>query len=149
RTFFLDWISEYDGLYAHVGGANTSGPADALGQIIRYGIADINQFNYDYPTFWRDKTRLAQGYPLEHTMYSSTDKLWQLAETKLNWHAIDDKTGKRWDDKFASWYFVDDPKQIASASAATVTIPFWEKTPGDYTVRWTFDAATKLYKREN
>src|SRR5258708_37607972 len=39
RTYFLDFVSEYGNypLYAHVGGANSSGPADALGQIITYG----------------------------------------------------------------------------------------------------------------
>ena len=49
RTYFLDFISEYGDypLYAHVGGANTSGPADALGQISDYGwqlYNDLNQF---------------------------------------------------------------------------------------------------------
>src|SRR3990167_4880086 len=34
RTYFLDWASEYSfPLYAHVGGANTPGQANALGQI--------------------------------------------------------------------------------------------------------------------
>src|SRR5438046_1767758 len=39
RTYFLDWISEYGNnpLYVHVGGANTPGPANALGQLGDYG----------------------------------------------------------------------------------------------------------------
>ena len=62
RTYFLDWISEYGSspLYAHVGGANTSGPADALGQIEQYGwggFNDLNQFSIGFPAFWRDYER--------------------------------------------------------------------------------------------
>ncbi len=43
RTYFLDWISEYGSspLYAHVGGANTPGPANALGQILEYEINEL------------------------------------------------------------------------------------------------------------
>jgi len=54
RTYFLDWASEYNfPLYAHVGGANTPGPANALGQIGDYGWGtnnDLNQFSIGYPT---------------------------------------------------------------------------------------------------
>jgi len=57
RTYYLDWLGEYDALYAHVGGANTPGPADALGQIIRYEVKDLNQFSIGFPVFWRDYQR--------------------------------------------------------------------------------------------
>ncbi len=45
RTYFLDYVSEYADypLYAHVGGANTPGPADALGQIDNYGWGGIQR----------------------------------------------------------------------------------------------------------
>jgi hypothetical protein len=71
RTYFLDWVSEYNSLYAHVGGANTPGPANALGQIIDYKILDLNQFGIGFPTFWRDYQRLGHPVATEHTMYSS------------------------------------------------------------------------------
>src|SRR5436190_5928782 len=50
RTYFVDFVSEYSEypLYAHVGGANAAGPADALGQIAGYGwngYNDLNQFS--------------------------------------------------------------------------------------------------------
>ena len=67
RTYFLDYMSEYGDspLYAHVGGANTPGPADALGQISEYGWGgynDLNQFSIGFPTFWRDYNRLGHDY---------------------------------------------------------------------------------------
>ncbi|KKW04388.1 MAG: hypothetical protein UY37_C0003G0219, partial [Candidatus Beckwithbacteria bacterium GW2011_GWC2_49_11] len=64
RTYFLDWASEYNfPLYVHVGGANTPGPANALGQITTYGWSaanDLNQFSIGFPTFWRDYERLGR-----------------------------------------------------------------------------------------
>lgn len=47
RTYFVDMVSEYgpSPLYAHVGGANTPGPANALGQISDYGWAGVNDLN--------------------------------------------------------------------------------------------------------
>src|SRR5437870_246888 len=72
RTYFLDFISEYADypLYAHVGGANTPGPANALGQIEDYSWAqynDLNQFSIGFPTFRRDETRLGHDAATEHT----------------------------------------------------------------------------------
>ena len=56
RTYFIDFASEYADypLYAHVGGANQPGPADALGQLDTYGWTnynDLNQFSIGFPTF--------------------------------------------------------------------------------------------------
>src|SRR3989338_101365 len=87
RTYFLDWISEYvdSPLYVHVGGANTPGPANALGQIEDYGWGaynDMNQFSIGFPTFWRDYNRLGRPVATEHTMYSTTDKLWKAAKER-------------------------------------------------------------------
>ena len=87
RTYFLDFISEYGDspLYTHVGGANTPGPANALGQIEDYGwqgYNDINQFSVGFPTFWRDYERLGHPVATEHTMYSTTQKLWDVAKSR-------------------------------------------------------------------
>ncbi len=87
RTYFLDYISEYGDhpLYVHVGGANTSGPANALGQIDDYGWSsynDINQFSVGFPTFKRDESRLGHEVATEHTMYSTTSKLWAVGKSR-------------------------------------------------------------------
>src|SRR3990167_5252712 len=101
RTYFLDWVSEYDALYAHVGGANTPGPANALGQIRDYGIMDMDQFGLGFPTYWRGTDKLAP-----HNVHSTTKKLWEAAEERK--FGPEDEDGKRWDDNFVEWKFKDD-----------------------------------------
>jgi hypothetical protein len=144
RTYYLDWLSEYDALYAHVGGANTPGPADALGQIIKYDIKDLNQFSIGFPTFWRDYQRLGHPVATEHTMYSTTQKLWAIGE-KRGWGPADEK-GVKWDAKFVSWKFVDGKPN--SGQTAKIEVPFWE-SQADYKVVWNYDATCNCYKRDN
>src|SRR6202007_517720 len=121
RTYFIDWLSEYDALYAHVGGANTPGPADALGQIIKYKAKDLNQFSIGFPVFWRDYQRLGHPVATEHTMYSTTQKLWETG-AKRGWKATDDD-GVRWDKNFTSWKFKQDQ---AGGNVVKVDVNFWD-----------------------
>ncbi len=145
RTYFLDWLSEYDALYAHVGGANTPGPADALGQIVKYKIKDMNQFSIGFPTFWRDYQRLGHPVATEHTMYSTTQKLWEVG-AKRDWTATD-SAGIRWDKNFVSWKFKDD-SAANPATAGKINVNFWEGY-SDYGVVWNYDQANNSYKRTN
>lgn len=150
RTYYLDWLGEYDALYAHVGGANTPGPADALSQIIRYGVKDLNQFSIGFPVFWRDYQRLGHPVATEHTMYSTTAKLWEVG-AKRGWTATD-SAGLRWDKNFKPWTFKDDERSSsankAGGATSNITVNFWESQPG-YQVQWSYDAATNTYKRKN
>ena len=105
RTYFIDFVSEYGDypLYAHVGGANQPGPADALGQLDTYGWTDyndLNQFSIGFPTFWRDYDRLPK-VATEHTMYSSVDKLLDYAATNRELTNVD-KHGVSWDKEICS-----------------------------------------------
>jgi hypothetical protein len=147
RTYFLDFISEYGDhpLYAHVGGANTSGPADALSQIDDYGWGaynDLNQFSIGFPTFWRDYNRLGHPAATEHTMYSTTEKL--LAVAKQRGLTNVDKDGVAWTDGFVPYTFKDD---APSTSLQTLHLEFW----GDvaYNVDWKYDPKTNQYLRIN
>ena len=86
RTYFIDYLSEYGNypLYAHVGGANQAGPADALSQLDDYGWTaynDLNQFSIGFPVFWRDYDRLGHSVATEHTIYSTIEKLLDYAKT--------------------------------------------------------------------
>lgn len=147
RTYFLDWASEYDPLYAHVGGANTPGPANALGQIEDYGIKSLNQFGIGFPTYWRDYQRLGHPVATEHTMYSSTDKLWAVGE-KRGWGPKDEK-GKAWNANFTPWKFND--KGLTTdkdVSAPKIDASFWQSQT-DYSVTWNYDASCNCYKRLN
>lgn len=141
RTYFLDWLSEYDGPYAHVGGANTPGPADALGQILTYKIKDLNQFGIGFPTFWRDYQRLGHPVATEHTMYSTTKKLWDVAEKK----GYSAASNPNWLSKFVPWLFKDDKP---GRNTKKIVVNFWEGK-GDYTVQWDLDVKCNCYKRKN
>lgn len=145
RTYFLDWLSEYDALYAHVGGANTSGPADALGQIITYNIKDLNQFSIGFPTFWRDYDRLGHPVATEHTMYSTTQKLWAVGAQR-GWTATDSSTNKKWADSFVPWQFKDG--QPGTGATASIHVPFWSNSDG-YQVDWSYDKNCNCYHRKN
>jgi hypothetical protein len=151
RTYFLDWISEYGDrpLYAHVGGANTPGPADALGQIDDYGWDNYNnmdQFSIGFPTFWRDYNRLGHEAATEHTMYSTTDKLLAVAEKRGL--SVKDKDGTPWNEGFAPYKFKDDAPSSARPASQVVHLEFW---PGykAYFVDWVYDPTTNLYMRKN
>ncbi|OGY12650.1 MAG: hypothetical protein A3A58_02250 [Candidatus Blackburnbacteria bacterium RIFCSPLOWO2_01_FULL_41_27] len=150
RIYFMDWASEYGDypLYAHVGGANKPGPADALGAVRKYGweqYNDLNQFSIGFPTFWRDYERFDREVATEHTMYSKTDKLWAIAEKRGL--SNKDKKGNAWDEDFVKWTFADG-KKVESPTASKISFPFWEGQ-AEYGVEWIYDAEANSYKREN
>lgn len=156
RTYFLDFISGFGNypLYAHVGGANcdqetgsgclNGAPADAIGQISQYGWAlynDINQFSVGFPTFWRDY-EIIPGAATEHTVYSTTEKLWKVGE-KRGLTNVDEK-GIAWDEKFEKWKFKDDAKDLPESFV--LSFPFWSNKE-KYYVKWEFDKSNNSYKR--
>jgi hypothetical protein len=150
RTYFLDFVSEYGEfpLYAHVGGANTPGPANALGQINDYGWGsynDLSQFSIGFPTFKRDESRLGREVATEHTMYSVTSKLWEVGEERGLTNI--DKDGVEWNENFKAHTFKDAPAEGSRPKSQTVTIDYWNGA--DYGVIWTYDPKSNLYMRDN
>lgn len=158
RTYFIDWASEYGDypLYAHVGGANCNhgcpggySKADALGQLEQYGWVsyegnDLNQFAIGYPTFWRDYERLGRNVATEHTMYSTTERLWNVGKSR-GWE-YEDSEGNTWDEDFVSWKFIE--KNFEVGDSKVINYDFWENSPaGDHSVKWQFDTEEKVYKR--
>jgi len=150
RTYFLDFASEYgeNPLYAHVGGANTPGPANALGQIIDYGwnqYNDLNQFSIGYPTFKRDESRLGREVATEHTMYSTTTGLWEVGAKRGLTNK--DKNGKQWSDDFVPYSFKDEADLSKRPASQSIHIDFWNGD--DYAVDWTYDKKSNTYLRSN
>lgn len=139
RTYFLDWVAEYDAAYAHVGGANTAGPADALGQIRDYDIKDMDQFGLGFPTYWRGTDKLAP-----HNVHSTTKKLWDAAKERK--FGPEDDKGNRWDKNFVLWKFKDEAAITTRGDQKPIVVPFWAQSP-DYTVTWKYDKNTNSYQR--
>lgn len=151
RTYFLDFISEYGDypLYTHVGGANTEGLANALGQIEDYGwvaYSDLNQFSIGFPTFWRDYDRLGHETATEHTMYSTVKKLWDFAKTRGLTNV--DKKGNAWDTKFVPYSFKEDASVKERGVTQDIRLEFWKNYTA-YFVDWIYDTESNVYKRSN
>lgn len=152
RTYFMDFASEYSDypLYVHVGGANLPGPANALGQIGDYGWLtkgnDMNQFSLGFPVFWRDYERVGREVATEHTMYSTTEKLWEVADKRGLSNV--DEDGNKWDKNFSEWKFKDDEKAESRGDKNSIEFSFW-KNNDNYAVRWQYSKDTNQYLRFN
>ena len=147
RAYFVDYASGFNKpLYVHVGGANIPGPADALGQIADYGWNmqnDMNQFSIGYPTFIRDYNRIpGKEIATEHTMVSSTEKLWAVA-TDRKWTATDPK-GKNWLDGYKGFGFEN--KEGEQGTVTDISYEFWSGY-SEYAVNWKYDPTSKSYLR--
>ncbi|MFH2019106.1 MAG: DUF3048 domain-containing protein [bacterium] len=164
RTYFVNLASEYNyPLYTHVGGANCSSAdggrtcttdkrVQALEQINQYDWGgskgnDLNQFSIGFPTFWRDYERLGRTVATEHTMYSSTEKLYKYASTTRGW-TNKSPSGDDWKTDFTAWKFKDEPKLEDRGSVGSIDFSFWDGYK-DFFVTWKYDSATNLYSREN
>jgi len=160
RTYFLDWASEYGEtpIYVHVGGAHcdpqtgegclNGAKADALGQIGKYGWEgenDLNQFSIGYPTFWRDYERLGRTVATEHTMYSTTERLWAVAKER-GW-TNKDPEGTDWKENFTSWKFREKEGPQGEDSFG-IEFGFWAGYD-DYKVKWDYNSESKEYVRSN
>jgi len=152
RIYFLKFLQGYGDhpLYAHVGGANAAGPADALGEISDLGwnnYNDLNQFAVPFPYYWRDYDRLP-GSATEHTVYSTTSKLWDFAAKKRGLTNINEK-GQKWDVGFVPWKFRDEVKLEDRGSATKIDFSFWTQFASDYNVTWNYDKISNTYLRVN
>lgn len=153
RIYFLKLLQGYGNnpLYAHVGGANTPGPADALGEIRDLGwdgYNDMNQFAVPFPYYYRDYERLPDR-ATEHTMYSSTQKLWEYAD-KNRKLTNKDEDGMAWDKGWKPWKFADEAKAADRGAAGVIKFGFWSKfDANNYSVAWTYSPTANAYTRAN
>jgi hypothetical protein len=162
RVHFINLLREWGQypLYAHVGGANchpetgsgcgNGAQADALGLIrrLRWNLYnDLNQFSIPYPYFYRDYDRLP-NVATEHTVYSSTEKLWKYAAEKRALTQVDEK-GVRWDDGWKPWTFADDAPSAQRGNTRFIRYHFYDTNARHYGVEWRYDTTTNSYLRFN
>lgn len=162
RVHFMTMLREYGEypLYGHVGGANcdpesgsgcaNGAKADALGLVQKLGWAaynDMNQFSVPFPYYWRDYDRLPNR-ATEHTVYTSTAKLWDFAKTKRELTNID-SDGVAWDKTFETWKFIDDADITKRGTVNKIQLGFWTNLANDFSVVWTYDKTKNTYYRTN
>lgn len=123
RSNYIDYLSEYDSIYVHAGGAPT-----ALSRINSYRIKD-------YPhstdgTFWREPS---PGVAIEHTLFANISQIFKNSLSVKKWSKTHD---------FKSWNFKDPVPSTELGS--TLTIDF--SSPA-FAVKWDHLKATNTYTR--
>lgn len=150
RTYFVDWVSEYDALYNHVGGAGrcsddtVDNRAKALCQIDKYGIKDLDQFGIGFPDCYRNPDRLDHPVATEHTMVCFSENLYKIAKDR-GWTNVDERDIP-WDKNFQEYQFKDDPKVSDRGTTDNLNIA-WAKGHDDYDASWAYDKETNTYTR--
>ncbi|MFA6361560.1 MAG: DUF3048 domain-containing protein [Candidatus Shapirobacteria bacterium] len=166
RTYFLDLASEYADypLYNHVGGANCSaatngGPcttnkkAQAIEQIASYNWnnkgtwSDLSQFSLSYKACRREPDRTGDERATEHTMYCSSNELWNVAANRglTNMTEINKVS---WDKNYRPWLFNQKNQASSNLTGTNISFDFWSGYK-DYSVNWKYNNTNNNYIRFN
>jgi len=132
RPYYIDWIAEYGGALAHVGGSD-----EALRKLAQMNrdemVIDLDQFKFGN-SFWRENIGRTA---LEHTMFSDGNALRSLVTVQAEPKKVTTTTPK-------SSRFRLRNKTAPGESAHEVNIQFGFPA---YAVRYSYDAATNRYLR--
>lgn len=161
RVYYINWASEYgqNPIYVHVGGANNfSGSGDTVREARALEmLADIKwrykggndfdaSFDLGFPVFWRDYERLDHEVATEHTMVSTTGKIW--AEALKRGLTLTDKKGVAWNKGYVAWKFKDDAAIDKRGDKGNIRIEF-SGGYTDYIVEWQYNEQDNIYNRLN
>ncbi|PIS41055.1 MAG: hypothetical protein COT26_00110 [Candidatus Kerfeldbacteria bacterium CG08_land_8_20_14_0_20_43_14] len=129
RPYFLDWLAEYDAAYAHAGGS-----PEALGEIVKNRIHDINGIGNSAKAFYRDKTR-----PAPHNLYTSSNAMYvTTVANKLKISDVD----------IISWQFALPTDVLpATATAANKVKINFSGSAKSSEVSYAYDSASQTYLR--
>ncbi|MEK7096431.1 MAG: DUF3048 domain-containing protein [Patescibacteria group bacterium] len=128
RTYFVDWARGYDAYLAHVGGN-----IDALDQIQKEKVLDLDQFSNPSP-YWRERTK---NLASEHTMFTSTVKLRKTASDK-KFSTANNYTVYKFNED------IDDSQKTALPQSQKITINF---STNQYKAVFDYDRTKNSYKR--
>lgn len=123
RSYFIDWLSDYDAFYAHAGGSPT-----AIARISQFGIKDYPHNNDSYHREPR------AGVASEHTLFVDVSKIYKFGMEKKGWPATFDTK---------PWLFKD--PTATPTDSGPLTINF---SSGSFKVVWKFDKIANEYSRE-
>jgi hypothetical protein len=107
---------------------------------------DLDQSSLSFPTYWRDKERMGHPVATEHTVYSSTDKLYEVAQQR-GLTDIDDE-GQAWDEDFVSWEFKDEAEIDERGNLNEISFDFWSGYQ-QYSVEWRYERENNRFLRLN
>lgn len=126
RPYYVEIAEEYDALYDHAGGS-----PQALSEIIRYGVHDLNAIGNGSRFHWRDRSKSAP-----HNLSTSSEKL-QLA---LRDFEFTDKHPK-----FEPWIFKDEaPLDQRGENGQELKVNF---SSVSYQARFVYDRDSNTYGR--
>lgn len=155
RIYYIDWAAEFYAWLAHWGGSfvpdyekqligtGYTGPwecdpkASSYAYINEVSIASLDQMWLGDAAYYRDTSR---GVATEHTGYTSTQKLWEVAP--------DYYPEPGWTEyfPFGTWLFKDDVDESSRPASQRVSFGFWDSQPGFDTV-WDYNPADNTYLR--
>lgn len=142
RSYFIDWLSDYDAIYAHAGGSPT-----ALARISQYSIKDYPQSNDAY------HREPQAGLASEHTLYADVAKIFQGAIKKYKAsEAVDFGPWKFTSQAVPTYNQAPAASPIPGATATAAVSPAYSKININFSspafqVIWSYDASKNNYSR--
>jgi hypothetical protein len=130
RHYYLEWISEYDGLYAHAGGS-----PQALQAISGLGIEAVNGISSGSQYFWRDPE---VGAP--HNLFTNSD---HLGRALLQKRLLDQVP------VYESLLYKDDAPLASRPTDADKVQPTIQFSGRSYEVHYEYDTDRNTYRRFN
>lgn len=129
RPTYLEFISEYNGLYGHAGGS-----PEAMQAIAGLQLRDLSALAGDSQYFFRDTNRIAP-----HNLFTSSDLLRLALRDKNLTDVVSD---------YNTWLFKTDAKPITAPPVDSgISIDFGSGPL--YQVTFVYDYATNTYQRYN
>ncbi len=122
RSFFVDWAEGFNAYYAHAGGA-----PDALMKISRDGLMDLPHTNGYF------ERKSYQQVASEHTLYTSTKNLYDLAK----------KNGFSEVASYTPWKFQDGLPLADRGNQISVSVNYGDS----YQVEWKYNREKNIYER--
>ncbi|WBL36100.1 DUF3048 domain-containing protein [Tepidiforma flava] len=133
RTPFVIWVDELGALYAHAGSATTNNEANAAGQIIEWGIKDLDAFKPgSNSAYYRDSSRYAP-----YNLATSTARL-RAAAAAL---------GFQGPPAVESWQFRNPGDPPAGTPAGGIQVDFSGRMYSWQLIQWRWDEARNAYGR--